>query len=96
MPACPPWMFEGTWDFTAGLIYAYVIVFGTVVAFGCYLGSLKYIQPAEAGILGSVEPLSAIVLSILFLGADFGPMDLAGSCLVIGTVFLLASQKGSS
>ena len=96
MPMCPPWLFEGRWDLLSALIYAYVIIFGTVVAFGCYLGSLKYIQPAEAGILGSVEPLSAIALSIVFLGASFGLMDILGTGLIIGTVFLLASRKSSA
>ena len=96
VPVCPPWLFEGGWDVLSGLIYAYVIVFGTVLAFGCYLGSLKYIQPAEAGILGSVEPLSAIVLSIVFLGASFGLMDILGTGLIIGTVFLLARRKVSN
>ncbi len=93
MPVCPPWLFEGRWDLLSALIYAYVIIFGTVVAFGCYLGSLKYIQPAEAGILGSVEPLSAIALSIAFLGASFGLMDILGTGLIIGTVFLLARMN---
>ena len=60
------------------------------MAFGCYLGSMKYIQPAEASILGSLEPLSAIVFSLLFLDASFGLMDLLGTALILGTVFLLA------
>lgn len=87
---CPPWNFVGIWHPLAGLIYAYIIIFGTVVAFGCYLGSIKYIQPAEASILGSLEPLSAIVFSLLFLDASFGLMDLLGTALILGTVFLLA------
>ena len=92
MPVCPPWLFSGTWSSLSALIYAYVIVFGTVIAFGCYLGSIKYIQPAEASILGSVEPLSAILLSIIFLDASFGSMDILGTALIIGTVFLLARK----
>ena len=91
---CPPWNFVGIWHPLAGLTYAYIILFGTVVAFGCYLGSIKYIQPAEASILGSLEPLSAIVFSLLFLNASFGIMDLLGTALIIGTVFLLA-RRGS-
>lgn len=88
----PPWEFSGTWNLTAGLVYAYIILFGTVLAFGCYLGSIKYIQPAEAGILGSLEPLSAIVLSVLFLGADFTVLDIFGTALILSTVVLLARK----
>lgn len=36
-PFVPPWLIPGHWDMTALLIYAYVIIFGTVTAFGCYL-----------------------------------------------------------
>ena len=90
---CPPWHFSGRWDGTAALIYAYIIVCGTVVAFGCYLGSLKYIRPTEASILGSVEPLTAILLSVLLLHIPFGLMDALGSALILSTVFLLAAAK---
>ncbi len=31
---CPPWDFVGIWHLLAGLTYAYIIIFGTVVAFG--------------------------------------------------------------
>ena len=87
---CPPWSFTGHWNSTAAMIYAYIIIFGTVVAFGCYLGSLKYIQPTEASVLGSIEPLSAIALSVLLLHIPFGFMDAFGSALILGGVFLLA------
>ncbi len=90
---CPPWHFSGRWDGTAALIYAYIIVCGTVVAFGCYLGSLKYIRPTEASILGSIEPLTAILLSVLLLHIPFGLMDALGSALILSTVFLLAAAK---
>ena len=92
LPVCPPWQFTGEWNMLSGIIYAYIIIFGTVTAFGFYLGSIKYIQPAEASILGSVEPLAAIILSILFLQASFGIMDFLGTFLIIGTVFLLAKR----
>ena len=90
---CPPWAFAGTWSPMSALMYAYVIIFGTVIDFGCYLGSTAYIEPAEAGILGSVEPLSAIILSVAFLGIGFGLCDIAGTVLIVSTVFLLAKRK---
>ena len=92
---CPPWQFTGHWSWTALLIYIYIIIFGTVIAFGCYLGSLKHIQPMEASILGSIEPLSAILLSVLLLDIPFGLMDSIGTTLILSTVFLLACKKSS-
>ena len=92
MPVCPPWQFSGTWSSAAAITYAYIIIFGTVIAFGCYLGSIKYISPTETSLLGSIEPLSAIVFSILFLHASFAPMDYLGTALILGTVFVLAKK----
>lgn len=94
-PFCPPWQFTGIITPLSAVIYAYVIIFGTVMAFGCYLGSIRYIQPSEASILGSVEPLSAIVLSLLFLNANFGLIDILGTGLILGTVFLLSRRKSN-
>ncbi|TYZ25009.1 DMT family transporter [Selenomonas ruminis] len=92
MPVCPPWQFSGTWSSAAAITYAYIIIFGTVIAFGCYLGSIKYISPTETSLLGSIEPLSAIVFSILFLHASFAPMDYLGTALILSTVFVLAKK----
>ncbi len=95
-PACPPWQFTGRWDWLAALNYAYIILFGTVMAFGCYVGSLKYIQPTEASILGSLEPLTAILLSVQLLHVPFTVMDALGSGLIIGAVLLLTLAKRSA
>ena len=92
MPICPPWQFCGTWSTLAAVTYAYIILFGTVIAFGCYLGSIKYISPTETSLLGSIEPLSAIILSMLFLDVNFAPLDYLGTALILGTVFVLAKR----
>ena len=92
MPLCPPWQFSGTWNSLAAIIYAYIILFGTIIAFGCYLGSIKYISPTETSLLGSIEPLSAIILSMVFLNASFAPLDYLGTALILGTVFVLAKK----
>ena len=90
LPFAPPWAFSGIWNLQAGLAYAFIIFFGTVVAFGCYLGSLAYLKPSETGSLGSAEPLTAIILSVAFLGVSFGIIDAVGVAMILGTVFLLS------
>ena len=71
---------------------AWGVVCGTVFAFWLYLGSTQYIQPGEAGVLASVEPVTAIVISSLLLGQSFELMDIAGSALILLTVFILARR----
>ncbi len=93
LPVSRPWYFSGQIDLTALLLFAYIIVFGTVIAFGCYLGSLQYIQPGETSILGSAEPLAAILLSVVLLHIAFGLYDLLGAVSILATVIILAKQK---
>ena len=59
----PP-LVSGTWTMTSAFALAYLVLFGTVAAFGLYLSSTRYIQPSEAGVLASVEPLTAIIFEI--------------------------------
>lgn len=92
-PVCPPWEFSGDWQIYSALNYAYIIIFGSVVAFGCYLGSTKYIEPTETSILGSFEPLVAVIFSVAFLGVSFSLLDILGMLTIISTVFLLAKRK---
>jgi len=75
------------------IIYIYIIIFGTVVAFGCYLSSVKYLEPQETSMFGSLEPLAAIVISCIFLNLHFGLLDLLGSVMIISTIFLLSIRK---
>lgn len=82
----------GEWTLLSSLVFFYLILFGSVLAFWLYLGSTKYIQPAEAGVLASVEPLTAIVLSVVLLAQPFGLMDLLGSVCILATVVILSRQ----
>lgn len=83
----------GVWTGTSMLAIGYLVLFGTVAAFGLYLNSTKYIQPSEAGVLASVEPLTAIILSVVLLGAHFMAMDFLGSACILATVVILARVK---
>nr|WP_243686307.1 EamA family transporter [Lentilactobacillus rapi] len=65
-----------------------MVIFGTMLAYLFYLQSLSYIQPTTASVLGSFEPLSATILSILLLGISFGLPETIGGILILGTVGL--------
>lgn len=92
-PFYPPWDFVGRFDLYAALTYFYIIIFGTVIAFGSYLGSLRYIKPSETGVLASIEPVSAIVFSILCLGVPLTGMDIFGAALILSSVIILAKKS---
>jgi len=88
-----PWNFTGQWSVTSILAVIFVVLFGTLIAFYCYLESLKYIQPTEASVLSSVEPLSAAFLSVLWLRVPFDIPQLLGTLCIIITIIILSFIK---
>ena len=50
----------------------------------------QLIGPQMAGILSTFEPLTGIVAGVLFLGESFGPIQFAGSLLILSSVILLS------
>lgn len=89
----PPAVTAIDWTVETTLLYGYVALFGTVGAFCCYLQSLKYVPAPTTSLLGNFEPLSALVLGILFLGLSFGPAELLGTGLIFVMVGILATRK---
>jgi len=88
-----PWDVEGIWDVQTLAYTAFVIVFGTLVAFYLYLTAVQLIGGQRSSLLASAEPLSATIVSILWLQISFGYMDWIGSLLIISTVFLISYER---
>ena len=44
---------------------------GTAFAFYLFIDSLKYLSPKETTLLGTIEPVIAVVTSALWLGVTF-------------------------
>ena len=47
------------------------------------------IGPLKGSIMGSVEPVSAVVISVFWLGTRFTLPDFLGFALILGAVFVL-------
>ena len=84
-----PWDFCGDVDAAALLVFLYVVLFGTVIAFWSYLESLKYIRPSTVGILCSIEPVSAVFFSTVLLAVPFGIAESVGVLLILASIALL-------
>ena len=90
----PPWLVHMDWTLEGTLSFGYIVLFGTVAAFWCYLSGLKWISPVVAGLLNCLEPLSAFFFSIVLLGDRIGAVQAIGIALVVSNVALLALAKG--
>ena len=88
-----PFDCSGNWSVKSIVAIVFVVIFGTLIAFSCYLESLKYIEAYEASILGSVEPLSAALLSMMFLDVKFSTIQWFGSILIISTISVLSIMR---
>lgn len=90
-----PWDFVGEWSMNSFLAVMFVVIFGTLVGFYCYLESLKYVHPTEASVLSSAEPLSAAFLSVLWLNVPLGVAQWIGTLCIITTIIILSFAKTS-
>ncbi|PRY89027.1 threonine/homoserine efflux transporter RhtA [Mongoliibacter ruber] len=88
-----PWYLSGTWDMGTYLAFAYIIILGTVIPFSIFLASLNIIGAQTASLLCSVEPLSAALVAVAWLGVTFTGMDWLGTFFVVITVALLTLSK---
>ncbi len=69
----PPWQMDYA-SLTAD-IYVYlffVIMLGTMIAFWFYIESLQSLSPKETSLLGSLEPLSAVLTTVIWLNEPSG------------------------
>ena len=90
---CPPWTLNVNWNWMVTADFAFIVVFGTVAAFWLYLTGLKYISPVVSGLVVCLEPLSAIVFSMVLLGDVLGGWQAVGVVLVLSNICLLALAR---
>ncbi|MFJ5790722.1 DMT family transporter [Lysinibacillus sp. NPDC093197] len=76
-----------------GLMMA--LIFTGTLAFILFLSSMKYITAVETSILSSIEPLTAMVISVIVFGTSLGLWQLVGVfvMLVCVTWLSIAGEK---
>lgn len=75
------------------VVLAAFIFVGTFAAFALYLHGVSIVGSVEGGLLGAIEPVSATVVSALWLGTAFSGFDVAGMVLMIAMIFLVTGAK---
>ncbi|SFM34272.1 DMT family transporter [Pelosinus propionicus] len=90
-----PWIYSPIIDLEAVMALTAIILFGTIVSFCFYMQGVKLIGATHASMYASVEPVSAALLSFLWLKVSFEIVDFVGFALIILTIFILAlASKG--
>ncbi|MFF3021499.1 DMT family transporter [Gottfriedia sp. NPDC057948] len=93
----PPWQMDyKNLTLEAILYLVFIIIFGTMIAFWFYIESLQSLPPKESSLLGSIEPLAAVLTTIFWLKEPFGVFQWLGTACIIGMILVLALKKESS
>ena len=93
------WVSTGSWN--APMVYdpaciaafAAMVVFGTAITFAIYLVGVHRIGAVKASMLATIEPVSATVIMVLWLGEAFAFMDFIGFTCIFVTIFLLVKKE---
>ena len=89
-----PFNFDPSFGYVSSLLF--LVVFGSVLAFGAYLTLLGRIGAHKAGYAVVMFPLVALLLSALFEGLEFTPNLVFGAVLVIaGNLLVLWRRAGA-
>lgn len=72
----------------------YIGFMGTLIPFGLYLEGIDLIRSTHASITATLEPITAGIISYLFLNETMDGLQVAGAVLVIASVILLQTERG--
>ena len=76
------------------LSLAYLIVFGSFIAFSSYNWLIRIKSPTLVGTYTFVNPLVALLLGRLLAGEALSPQAILGGLVIVSSVTLLWSHKG--
>jgi drug/metabolite transporter (DMT)-like permease len=74
---------------------AYLLVFGSLIAFTAYTWLLKTARPALVATYAYVNPVIAVVLGWAFAGESFTGRMLLGAGVIVGSVVLITSPSSA-
>ena len=86
-----PWEVDiSSWTWTTIFYLVIVIIFGTMLAFWFYIESLQSLKAKETSLLGNIEPLTAVLATVLWLKEPFGTFQWIGATLILIMMIYIA------
>lgn len=91
----PLWDFDFSfeWTFELAAVLILSVLLGTTLAFLLYITSLKHLSSKEAGILGIIEPASAVVSSVIWLNVSMGIYQIIGIIIILGIAIYISTGR---
>jgi drug/metabolite transporter (DMT)-like permease len=89
----PCWAGNVSLPLKGWLCIAVIVILGTVLSFSLVTLGITVIGPIRTSMLNAVEPVTATILSVLWLGTSFTVTDLIAFAAILTTVVLLAKSE---
>jgi inner membrane transporter RhtA len=90
----PPWRFQATALAPDALPLVLAVgVVGTLIPFGIFLAAINRLDATRAAILATLEPVTAALISWVWLGEHLDAWQLAGGLLVLVGVTLVQLKR---
>jgi drug/metabolite transporter (DMT)-like permease len=70
-------------------------IFPTILAVSLYFNGLKKVSAANASILGLIEPLSAVILAVIFLNEKLSIPEMVGGAFILVSAALVTKAEGA-
>ncbi|MEJ7643616.1 MAG: EamA family transporter [Chryseolinea sp.] len=78
-----------TWTTEVGIAMAYLIVFGSIVAYACYSYILRKLPLTILSLYAYVNPVVAVVLGWLVLNEKLNLMIAVAICITVGGIYIV-------
>ena len=90
-------MITSGFDFSkmTGISWGYMIFLGIVhtgFAYALYFSSLKELKGQTIAVLSYIDPITAVLISALFLGEQLTMFQIIGGALILGSTFISETQ----
>jgi drug/metabolite transporter (DMT)-like permease len=71
---------------------AFLGIFTTLVPFPLFVWGLQRVEAARAGIVSTLEPLTAAVIAFVWLGQTLSPLQILGGLLVMAGIAVVQGE----
>lgn len=85
-----PWEHMPALDGLAIALLVFCILGGTFGSYALYMQGVHDAGSMRASLLGTIEPITATITTVLMLGTTFSPADLVGFAMILAMVYLTA------
>ena len=86
---------DGRWGLAAWSSCAFLVIFGSLLAYTFYLSLVRDWGPSRAGAYSFVSPSIAVVLGIIVLDEQVSGMDVLGMGVMLAAAWLALQDRGS-